>query len=97
MILCALNLSPVRKCLEWKPLVWLGTLSGTIYYVHNNIMENYLILDSSLGIHLDFSSGWVLLAVLISIVPFAIMCQYIEKKLKHQISIRRSMSSRSAG
>ena len=63
MILRALNLSPVRKCLEWKPLVWLGTLSGTIYYVHNNIMENYLILDSSLGIHLDFSSGWVLLAV----------------------------------
>ena len=81
LLLGAMNLSPVRKCLEWKPVFWLGTMSGAIYYVHNNIMEDYRILSNTTGIHVDFSAGWVFLAVLISILPFALLWQYVSRKL----------------
>ena len=82
LLLGAVNLAPVRKCLEWKPLLRLGMLSGPVYYVHNCVMEDWRILNGALGLRLDFSSGWVFAAVLISILPFACLWQMAGEKWK---------------
>ncbi len=80
LLLAALNLDPVRMFLEWKPFVWLGMISGALYYVHNNVMQDYFLLDSVLGTSIDFSSGFVFLLVLASVIPFAVLWQYAGKK-----------------
>ena len=80
MLLVALNLHFIAKFLEWKPFVWLGMMSGALYYVHNNVMEDYYLLNAVLRINLNFSSEFVFLAVLSSIIPFAVLWQYWGKK-----------------
>ena len=80
LLLVALNLHLISKFLEWKPFVWLGMMSGALYYVHNNVMEDYYLLNAVLRINLNFSSEFVFLAVLSSIIPFAVLWQYWGKK-----------------
>ena len=80
LLLVALNLHSISKFLEWKPFVWLGMMSGALYYVHNNVMEDYHILNAVLGINLNFSSGIVFLTVLSSVIPLAVLWQYLENK-----------------
>ena len=82
LLLAALNLSPISRFLAWKPFVWLGMLSGAIYYVHNNVMEDSYLLNSVLVSRINFSSGFVFLTMLVSIIPFAILWQHSERKLK---------------
>ncbi len=82
LLLAALNLRPISSLLAWKPFVWAGLLSGALYYVHNNVMEDYLVLNAVLGSKLSFSSGLVFLAVLMSVIPFAVLWQYLRTKLK---------------
>ena len=71
----ALNLPPVSKFSERKPLLWLEMLSGAHYYVHNNMMEDYLILKNVPGINISFPSGIVFLLGLLSVIPFAVIWQ----------------------
>lgn len=90
MLMCALNLPVASKVLEWRPLLWLGALSGAIYYVHNNIMEDYFILDSVCGTGVDFSSGLVFLAVVASVIPFACLWQCAARHLRRLVDTRRA-------
>ena len=80
LLLVALNLHFIAKFLEWKPFVWLGMMSGALYYVHNNVLEDYYLLNAVLRINQNFSSEFVFLAVLSSIIPFAVLWQYWGKK-----------------
>ena len=64
-------------------------LSGAHYYVHNNVMEDYLILKNVPGINISFSSGIVFLLGLLSVIPFAVLWQYSGIKLKHLIFSRK--------
>ena len=81
LILAALNLEPVKKLLECKILVWPGMLSGALYYVHNNVMEDYRLLNSVLESNINFSSWYVFLLVFVSIFPFALLWQYLKNKI----------------
>ena len=89
LLLAALNLPPLSMFLEWKPFLWLGTLSGALYYVHNNVMEDYLILKNVPGINISFPSGIEFLLGLLSVIPFAVLWQYSGIKLKHLIFSRK--------
>lgn len=37
--LCAFGSSDMQKVLTWKPLVWLGNISGFAFLIHNNMLE----------------------------------------------------------
>ena len=76
LILAALNLKPVSGILSWKGFVWIGFLSASLYYVHNNVMEDCLILNHVLNLNINFSSGLVFLLICVSIFPFALLWQY---------------------
>ena len=75
ILLCALNLKPIREALSWRPLVWLGGLSASIYYVHNSLMEDYKIVNTITGAKIDFLSEPVFLLVIASVIPFAVLFQ----------------------
>ena len=75
ILLCALNLKTVREALSWRPLVWLGGLSASVYYVHNGLMEDYKILNRLTGMRIDFLSEPVFLLVIVSVIPFAVLFQ----------------------
>ena len=82
MILAALNLPPVTRLLSWEPFLWLGGLSTAIYYVHNNIMQDYAILNNLAGKPINFSAWPIFLIVIFSIVPFAMLYRFAEGKVK---------------
>ena len=80
LILAVLNIEPLKKILEWKPFIWLGALSAPLYYLHNNLMEDYRILNCLAGNAADFSAWYVFLAVLLSVIPFAMLWQFAGDK-----------------
>ena len=86
----ALNLSPVRALLSWKPLVWLGGLSAAIYYVHNNVMQDYLLLNALTGAKIDLLAPVSFLLILLSTIPWALLFRAAgtrvaaKKKTHHQ-------------
>ena len=82
MILAALNLPPVTRLLSWEPFFWLGGLSTAIYYVHNNIMQDYAILNNLAGKPINFSAWPIFLIVIFSVVPFAMLYHLAEGKVK---------------
>ena len=82
MLLAALNLPPVTKFLEWKPILWLGGLSTAIYYVHNNVMQDYVILNALAGEPVSFSAWPVFLLTVISMIPFAMLYHFLEGKVR---------------
>ncbi len=82
LLLAALNLRPISGLLSWRPLVWAGSLSAALYYVHNNVMQDYLLLNAAFGSKLSFSSGLVFLAVLVSVIPFAVLWQYLSQQAR---------------
>ena len=82
MILAALNLPPLTKLLSWKPFFYLGGLSTAIYYVHNNIMQDYAILNHLAGEPISFSAWPIFLIVIVSMVPFAMLYRFAEGKVK---------------
>ena len=63
IILASINLVPVKKFLSHKAFVFLGELSAAIYYVHNNVMENYIILG--LG-----GDSWVVFLLMMASIIF---------------------------
>ena len=73
ILLAALNLAPVRNLLSRKPLVWLGGLSAAIYYVHNNVMQDYLLLNTSTGSKINLLAPLSLLLVVLSMIPWAML------------------------
>ena len=75
ILLCALNLKTIREALSWRPLVWLGGLSASVYYVHNGLMEDYKIVNTITGAKIDFLSEPVFLLVIASVIPFAVLFQ----------------------
>ena len=77
ILLCALNLKAVREAFSWRPLVWLGGLSASVYYVHNALMEDYKILNALTGAKINFLSEPVFLLVIASVIPFAVLFQRI--------------------
>ena len=82
LLLVALNLRPITGLLSWKGFVWLGALSGAIYYVTNCLLEDYFLLNAVTGSTINFSSGLVFIAVVVSVIPFALLWQLAENKLK---------------
>lgn len=81
LILAALNLDPVKRFFEWKPFLWLGILASMIYYVHNNLMEDYLIIDSLNGSRVNFSSA----AVCILAVASTVLCAWAVSAVNKRI------------
>ena len=73
LLLAALNLKPIRALLSLEPLVWLGGLSAAVYYVHNNIMQDYLLLNTLTGSKLDLLAPASFLLVLLSMIPWALL------------------------
>ena len=73
ILLAALNLPPVRSVLSFRPLVWLGGLSGAIYYVHNNVMQDYLLLNTLTGSKIDLLLPAVFLLILLSMPLWALL------------------------
>ena len=69
IILASVNLVPVKKFLSHKAFVFLGELSAAIYYVHNNVMEDYILL----GVCGD--SRFVFLLMIIIVVLCGILYQ----------------------
>ena len=59
--------------LSFRPLVWLGGLSGAIYYVHNNVMQDYLLLNTLTGSKIDLLLPAVFLLILLSMPPWALL------------------------
>ena len=77
LILMALNLQPMALIFSWKPLLWLGTLSPIIYYIHNCLMEDCLILNHLAGEPVNLVTWPVLLLILIGIIPAAMLYRKI--------------------
>ena len=73
LILAAMNLKLIRKLLSWKLLAGLGGLSAAVYYVHNNCMEDYLILNRLAGDPVDLLSFPIFLLILLSMIPAALL------------------------
>ena len=73
ILLAALNLAPVRTLLSCGPLVWLGGLSAAIYYVHNNVMQDYLLLNALTGTKIDLLAPLFFLLILLSMIPWALL------------------------
>ena len=93
LLFCALNLRFVAKFFEWKPFLWLGMLSSAIYYVHNNLMEDYALINDLSGSHVNFSSVPVFLVVIFSIIPAAMLYHYLETKLRQRVRARSGVST----
>ncbi len=73
MILAALNVPVVGRVLSCRGLLWLGLLSSAIYYVHNNWMEDCLILNFLAGEPVDLRSIPAFLAMLAGTVLLAML------------------------
>ena len=76
IILASVNLVPVKKFLSHKAFAFLGELSAAIYYVHNNVMEDYMLLD------IDGTSRLVFLFMIISIILYGILYKKIPLVMK---------------
>ena len=79
ILLAALNLTPVRTVLSWKPLVWLGGLSAAVYYVHNNVMQDYLILNELTGSKFNLLTPVSFLLIVLSMIPWAMLYRALEE------------------
>ena len=80
LLLAALNLAPVRRLLQLKPILWLGELSAAVYFVHNALMQDYAIVSDRLGGAIPFSSPVVFAAVLLSVLPAAMLFRLLNDK-----------------
>ena len=83
LLLAALNLSPITRFFEWKPFVWLGILSSSIYYVHNNVMEDYMILNKLCNNPLSFLSLPFAILVILSVIPVGMLYQRIAVNVRN--------------
>ena len=81
LVLAALNLAPVTRLLESKPLLWLGALSTPIYYVHNNLMEDISIVNDLTGSPINFSSFPVFILILTGIVLFVAAASTVGRRM----------------
>lgn len=82
MILAAVNLDPVSRLLSWKPFLWLGALSSAVYYVHNCVMEDWMIGNRLLGDPLSFLSLPVFLLVFLSTIPAAMLYRRVSERMR---------------
>jgi peptidoglycan/LPS O-acetylase OafA/YrhL len=82
ILLAALNLTPVRAALSVTPLVWLGGLSAAIYYVHNNVMQDYLLLNTLTGSKIDLLAPASFLLIVLSMIPWALLFRAAETRLR---------------
>ena len=73
LLLAAVNLPPVSRFLSRAPFLWLGAFSSAIYYVHNNCMEDYMILNSLAGEPVNLLSFPAFLIILVSVIPVAML------------------------
>ena len=73
LLLAAVNLPLVSRFLSREPFLWLGALSSAIYYVHNNCMEDYMILNSLAGEPVNLLSFPAFLMILVSVIPVAMV------------------------
>ena len=78
LILAALNLRLVERIFSWKALFWLGTLSPAVYYVHNNWIEDCMIINALAGEPVDLRAFPVFLIILVTAVPVAMLYRRIE-------------------
>jgi peptidoglycan/LPS O-acetylase OafA/YrhL len=63
---------PLRAFLEWRPLVWLGTISFSLYLVHGPLVH-LVWLEALRPLGLDIGEPATLLALLATAVPVAIL------------------------
>ena len=73
IIISTLNLNFVRAFFELRPFVWLGSISMSIYYVHNNVMVDYTIINEILNLKLNFNSTKAFVIIIVSMIPFAVL------------------------
>lgn len=85
ILLAALNLRPIRAMLSCRPLCWIGGLSAAVYYVHNNVMQDYWIINKLTGEHIDLLSPVAFLLIVASMIPFALLYQAIEGQLRKSL------------
>ena len=81
ILLGAVNLPPLRKALSWEPLCALGGLSAEIYYVHNNVLEDYWILNRITGDRVNLLAPAAFLLMLASVIPWAMLYRYRKGRL----------------
>lgn len=79
IIIAALNLNFAKRFFEWRGFVWLGGLSMSLYYVHNNVMVDYTFVDKFFGLNLNFNSIKVFIVIIVSMIPFAVLWNEIAK------------------
>ena len=73
LIPAALNLRSVERILSWKALTWLGALSPAVYYVHNNWIEDCMIVNALAGEPFDLRSGPAFLIMLATTIAVAVI------------------------
>ena len=73
--------------LSWQPFLWLGALSPAIYYVHNNWLEDLMIINTLAGEPVNLLSLPAFLIMMAGVLPVALLYQRISsisKKMKSQ-------------
>ena len=83
LLLTALNLTPVARVLSWKPLMGLSALSTAIYYVHNCLMEDCMIVNHLAGNPVDLCSWPAFLIILVGIIPAAMVFRKITSSISY--------------
>ena len=78
LILAALNLRFVGRIFSWKALTWLGALSPAVYYVHNNWIEDCMIINALAGEPFDLRAGPAFLILLTTTIAVAMIYRKIE-------------------
>ena len=73
LLLAALNLRFAECILSWKALTWLGALSPAVYYVHNNWIEDCMIVNALAGEPFDLCACPAFLILLTTTIAVAMI------------------------
>lgn len=88
LILAALNLRSVERILSWKALTWLGALSPAVYYVHNNWIEDCMIVNALAGEPFDLRAGPAFLIMLTTTIAVAMIYRKQERFCYEKVVMR---------
>ena len=80
ILLAALNLPLVRNGFSWEPLCMLGSLSAEIYYVHNNVFQDYWMLNRATGERINLLAPPAFLLMVVSVIPWGVLYKYLRTR-----------------
>ena len=85
MVLCALFVPWLNKALQWRPLVYLGSLSIYIYLFHFPVQCLIRVADVYFDLHLIYSAKKVWLLYVIVVICVAAIYKKVSGKYKIDI------------